>query len=159
MIIFIWGLPGAGKSTIGKITAEELGLSFYEMDDYLPTTFKEKMRAGELITDDDRDSFFKTFANKIYEISLKEDAVISGYVAKERHRKMIREKCDVKLFELVVRKEILIERLKNREDHFFKESTLEKVLKNYEPLVDSIKIDAEKEIPEVIEQIKTHCEK
>lgn len=157
MIIFIWGLPGAGKSTIGKMLAENMKLKFYEMDDYLSDSYKAKMKEGELITDEDRNSFFYYFANKLQEIDTEgEDFVVSGYVAKKRHSDQLRSIGDVRFFELVVSEDVLIERLKNRKDHFFKEETLKKVLKNYESLSESIKIDGEKSTEDVIKQITNY---
>ena len=44
-IIFI-GVAGAGKTTIGKLTAKALGWRFYEGDDYHPAANIEKMRRG-----------------------------------------------------------------------------------------------------------------
>ncbi|HRX17214.1 AAA family ATPase [Patescibacteria group bacterium] len=153
MIIFVWGLPGAGKSTVGRMLAEKLNLGFYEMDDYLPDSFKEKMKSGKLITDEDRDSFFSTFTKKLKEIDTGKDFVVSGYVAKKRHRDQLKNIGDLRFFELVADRALLTERLKKRKDHFFEEETLKKVLKNYEPLNDSVKIDAEKSIAYVVKQI------
>ena len=151
MIIFIWGLPGAGKSTIGKTVSKRLNMPFYEMDDYLPKLFKEKMEKGELITDEDRNSFFANFTNILKEKD--GDIVVSGYVAKKKHRDLLSELGDLTFFELDVPENVLRERLKARKEHFFKEETLKKVLLNYEQLTDSIKIDASKDIENVVKQI------
>ncbi len=31
--LFLWGMPGSGKSTIGRLLATSLGLPFYDLDD------------------------------------------------------------------------------------------------------------------------------
>ena len=152
MITFIWGLPGAGKSTVGKMVADQKGVTHLEMDDYLPLEFKNKMKSGELITDEDRDNFFTSFTEVLKKYG-NTDMVVSGYVAKKRHRDQLRSIGNLSFFELVVREDVLRERLKKRGEHFFKEETLQKVLKNYEPLTDSKKIDASKNIEEVVAQI------
>src|SRR5439155_19744600 len=52
MIIF--GVSGAGKTTIGKLLAEELDWAFYEADDFHSPGNIEKMRHGVSLTDEDR---------------------------------------------------------------------------------------------------------
>ena len=46
MVVIIFGVSGAGKTTIGQLLAKELGWSFYEADDFHPQTNIEKMREG-----------------------------------------------------------------------------------------------------------------
>ncbi len=36
--IVIIGMPGSGKTTIGKILSKELNLKFYDMDEYIQET-------------------------------------------------------------------------------------------------------------------------
>ena len=33
--IFLIGMPGCGKTTMGKVLAKELKYNFYDMDDYI----------------------------------------------------------------------------------------------------------------------------
>ena len=47
MIVIIFGLSGAGKTTIGQLLAQELGWRFYEADDLHSPANVEKMRRGE----------------------------------------------------------------------------------------------------------------
>ena len=43
MIAVIWGVAGAGKTTIGKLLAQELGWKFYDADDFQPAANIEKI--------------------------------------------------------------------------------------------------------------------
>ena len=54
MIVIVFGVSGAGKTTIGKLLAEQLGWQFYEADDFHPRANIEKMRSGLSLTDEDR---------------------------------------------------------------------------------------------------------
>ena len=54
MFIIFTGVAGAGKTTVGRLLAQELGWRFYEGDDFHPPANVEKMRRGEPLTDDDR---------------------------------------------------------------------------------------------------------
>ena len=44
MVVIIFGVSGAGKTTIGELLAQELGWQFYEADDFHPRANIEKMR-------------------------------------------------------------------------------------------------------------------
>ena len=54
MIVIVFGVSGAGKTTIGKLLAEELGWQSCEADDFHPRANIEKMRSGRPLTDEDR---------------------------------------------------------------------------------------------------------
>jgi gluconokinase len=54
MIVVVMGVTGAGKTTVGRLLARELGCDFLDADDYHPAANVAKMRAGRALTDDDR---------------------------------------------------------------------------------------------------------
>ncbi|MDP3748215.1 MAG: gluconokinase, GntK/IdnK-type [Phenylobacterium sp.] len=53
-LIVLMGVAGSGKSTIGRAAAARLGLPFVEADDFHPQANREKMAAGQPLTDADR---------------------------------------------------------------------------------------------------------
>ena len=46
MIVVVMGVTGAGKTTVGRLLARELGCDFLDADDYHPAANVAKMRAG-----------------------------------------------------------------------------------------------------------------
>jgi len=54
MVVIIFGVSGAGKTTIGQLLAEELGWRFYEADDFHTQVNIDKMHQGVPLTDEDR---------------------------------------------------------------------------------------------------------
>ena len=52
--IFIMGVSGIGKTTIGAALAEALDFKFVDADDLHPAENKAKMAAGIPLADDDR---------------------------------------------------------------------------------------------------------
>ncbi len=54
MIVIIIGVSGAGKTTVGRLLAAELGWEFFEGDDYHPEANIAKMAAGVPLSDADR---------------------------------------------------------------------------------------------------------
>ena len=53
-LVVVMGVSGAGKSTVGALLAERLGLAFHDADDFHPPANVAKMRAGQPLTDADR---------------------------------------------------------------------------------------------------------
>lgn len=53
-LVVVMGVTGAGKSTVGGLLAERLGLTFHDADDFHPPANIAKMSAGQPLTDDDR---------------------------------------------------------------------------------------------------------
>src|SRR5512145_1834630 len=54
MLLVLMGVSGAGKTTVGRLLAEQLGWAFHDADDFHPAANVAKMRAGEPLTDADR---------------------------------------------------------------------------------------------------------
>jgi gluconokinase len=52
--ILVFGVSGAGKTTVGRMLAERLGWAFLDADDLHPKANVEKMRAGVPLDDADR---------------------------------------------------------------------------------------------------------
>lgn len=53
-LVVIMGVTGAGKSTVGTLIAERLGVGFRDADDFHPPANIAKMSSGQPLTDDDR---------------------------------------------------------------------------------------------------------
>jgi gluconokinase len=53
-LVVIMGVTGAGKSTVGTLIAERLGLPFNDADDFHPPANIAKMSSGQPLTDEDR---------------------------------------------------------------------------------------------------------
>jgi gluconokinase len=52
--VVVMGVSGAGKSTVGTLLAERLGVPFRDADDFHPPANIAKMSAGAPLSDDDR---------------------------------------------------------------------------------------------------------
>jgi gluconokinase len=55
LVVVMMGVTGAGKTTVGSLLAQELGWSFADADTFHSVANVEKMRAGEALTEDDRE--------------------------------------------------------------------------------------------------------
>ena len=59
-VIFILGVSGCGKSTIGKLLSQDLNIPFFDGDDFHPEGNIKKMSNGIALNDDDRQSWLIT---------------------------------------------------------------------------------------------------
>ncbi len=54
MIVIVMGVTGAGKTTVGRLLAEQMGWEFADGDEFHPPANVEKMRSGISLDDEDR---------------------------------------------------------------------------------------------------------
>ena len=52
--LVVMGVSGCGKSTVGSLLGERLGVPFFDGDDFHPPANKAKMAGGVPLNDDDR---------------------------------------------------------------------------------------------------------
>lgn len=72
--IIIIGMPGCGKTTIGKILAKELNYNFYDMDEYIENTSGKSIKE---IFKESEDAFRKLETKACKELISKKRCVIS----------------------------------------------------------------------------------
>lgn len=58
--LVVMGVSGCGKSTVGALLGERLGVPFLDGDDFHPAANKAKMAAGIPLTDEDRAPWLAT---------------------------------------------------------------------------------------------------
>lgn len=73
-LVFI-GMPGSGKSTLGRLTAQRLGWEFYDTDPLIETRAGRKV--SEIFRDDGEEAFRKLETEVIREVCHKQRVVIS----------------------------------------------------------------------------------
>lgn len=57
MVVIVTGVAGAGKTTVGRMLAEELGWRFFDADDYHAPENVRRMEAGVPLTDEHREEW------------------------------------------------------------------------------------------------------
>ena len=91
MVVVIWGVAGAGKTTIGELLARELSWKFLEGDDLHPQANINKMRSGKPLTDKDRQPWLESLREVIERtIAAHENAVLACSALKQKYRETLR---------------------------------------------------------------------
>jgi len=125
MVVIIFGVSGAGKTTIGQLLAKELGWSFYEADDFHPRANIEKMRQGIPLMDQDRWPWLESLRELVERcIAAREDAVLACSALKKTYRRYLRVNAEVKLVFLRGENALIAEQLQRRREHFMNPALL-----------------------------------
>jgi gluconokinase len=131
--VVVMGVSGAGKSTIARRLADQLGWDFAEGDDLHPAANVAKMAAGHPLTDADRVPWLEAVASWIDgEIEAGRHGVITCSALKRSYRDRLRRP-QVLFVYLSVRRTELERRLKNRTGHYMPAGLLDSQLETLEP--------------------------
>jgi len=150
-VIVVMGVSGCGKTSVGRLLAEETGAVFIEGDDHHAPENVRKMASGVALNDEDRLGWLQTLANLIREV--RGPAVMACSALKEDYRKILGEACFVYL---KGSPELLAERLADRRDHFMPPELLASQLETLEPPESGLILDIRESPGELVAQIRTH---
>ena len=73
--IFLIGYMGAGKTTIGKVLAKELGMQFYDLDWYIEGRMHKTI--PQIFAERGEEGFRQIEHNMLHEVAEFEDVIIS----------------------------------------------------------------------------------
>ncbi|KAG6605665.1 putative gluconokinase [Cucurbita argyrosperma subsp. argyrosperma] len=138
MAIVLMGVCGSGKSTIGAMLAEAMGLTFLDADDFHPSSNKEKMSKGIPLSDEDRIPWLEKIRDTLREKMGSKNSVVLGCSAlQKQYRDILRSadpnyegigiRCVVKFVLLDAPAEVIALRLEKRAkegDHFMPSTLL-----------------------------------
>lgn len=119
MILIVFGVSGAGKTTVGKLLARQLDWRFIEADDFHPVANVEKMHGGHPLTDEDRWPWLQRLREQIQHcLAAKKNAVLACSALKRNYRDYLRVRSDVGLVFLRGDYALIEQQLCQRRGHF-----------------------------------------
>ena len=155
MVIIFTGVSGAGKTTVGRLMAQQLGWPFYEGDDYHPAENIEKMTKGVALTDEDRRAWLETLRDLIATVLAQGDnGVMACSALKQSYRAMLRSAGAVVFVHLKVNRRLIRERLQNRQGHFMNPGLVDSQFATLEEPQTVMTIDAALPPDEIVRQVR-----
>jgi gluconokinase len=128
------GVSGSGKSTVGGLLAERLGVTYAEADDFHPAANIAKMSAGRPLDDADRAPWLDVIAEWIAGRGAR-GGVVSCSALRRRYRDRLREAAPGLFFlHLDGSPALIASRLSARDRHFMPPGLLASQFEALEPL-------------------------
>jgi gluconokinase len=143
MSIILMGVSGAGKTTIGKRLAADLGWPFYDGDDFHPSVNIDKMACGMALTDSDRWPWLDAIRSMIeMRLASGQSAIVTCSALKQVYRdRLMTGLGDVHFVYLKGDFERIQARLDRRDGHFMKSDLLPSQFNTLEEPEGAIVVD------------------
>ncbi|MEV3874722.1 gluconokinase [Streptomyces sp. NPDC049906] len=128
------GVAGTGKTTIGPLLADRLGVPYAEGDDFHPAANIAKMTAGTPLTDEDRWPWLDAIGAWAHERGGL-GGVVSSSALKRSYRDRLRAAAPGLVFlHLTGDRALIEERMSHRQGHFMPTALLDSQFATLQPL-------------------------
>jgi gluconokinase len=155
MVVVLMGVAGSGKTTVGRLLAEQTRAAFYDADDFHPRANVEKMRDGVPLTDEDRVPWLEALRALVSScLERGERAVLACSALKEEYRERLHVDERVKFVYLKGDYELIEGRLRSRSGHFMKPQMLDSQFAALEEPRQALQVDVAAPPAEIVETIK-----
>ncbi len=156
MIVIVMGVTGAGKTTVGRLLATELGAEFLDADDYHPPANVAKMRAGTPLDDADRAPWLARLNAVLSERERAGRSVVMACSAlKAAYRtSLIDGLAGARVVYLRGSRALLAERLAARRGHYMNPALLDSQLATLEVPSEAIIVEIDRPPAEVVRAIR-----
>ena len=155
MIVIVMGVVGAGKTTVGRMLADQLHWEFADADDFHPPSNVKKIRDGIPLTDADRKPWLDLLHQAITQwIATDKSVVLACSALKASYRSNLKVSQEVRFVYLKGSASLIAERLHERHGHFAGESILASQLADLEEPEDALTINISSSPHQIVEEIR-----
>ncbi|MFD3314700.1 gluconokinase [Streptomyces sp. NPDC058656] len=133
-VVVVMGVAGTGKTTIGPLLAQRLGVPYAEGDDFHPEANIAKMTAGTPLTDEDRLPWLDAIGAWAHgRAGL--GGVVSSSALKRSYRDRLRSAAPGVVFvHLTGDRQLIEDRMAHRQGHFMPTALLDSQFATLQPL-------------------------
>lgn len=155
MIVIVMGVVGAGKTTVGRMLADQLGWQFADADDFHPESNVEKIRHGIALTDADRQPWLMRLRDTIAGwFQSDTNVVLACSALKEKYRQVLDVGPEVRFVYLKGSASLIAERLHSRQGHFANEQILASQFGDLEEPSSAVVVDISGTPSEIVADIR-----
>lgn len=155
MILIVMGVVGSGKTTVGRLLAQQLQWKFADADDFHPAANVEKIRQGIPLTDADRRPWLRLLrANIANWSSAGASIVLACSALKERYRQELTTGPAVQFVYLKGSPDLIARRLHSRQGHFADGQILASQLADLEEPKAVVTVDIDKPPEQIVTEIR-----
>lgn len=158
-VLVIMGVSAAGKTTVGRALAHDLGWAFYDADDYHSAHNIAKMRAGEPLNDDDRRPWLAALRRLVGDIVGRGDhGILACSALKQSYRRALTpagiQGGRVRFVFLDVPEPVLEKRIARRRGSFAPPELLPSQLATLERPHDALCVDGARPVSDIVKSIR-----
>lgn len=155
--VVVMGVQGIGKSTIGRLLAERLGVPFVDGDRLHPPRNIQLMAAGIPLNDDDREPWLHVVGETLAEHAESGGVVVACSALRRRYRDVLREHAPgLYVVEPWGPIELVSERVNARTHEYMPATLLQSQYDTLEPLGDDergIRVSIEPTPEEIVDAV------
>ena len=155
-VLFIIGVSGCGKSTIGKLLSQDLNIPFFDGDDFHSEKNIAKMSSGHPLNDDDRQGWLETLNDLAKKELTKNSCIIVCSALKQKYRDILSLGIvsKTKWVLLTGSFDTIYNRIKARKDHFMPSELLKSQFDTLENPEGALQIDISLTPENIVKRIK-----
>ncbi|HET7892121.1 MAG TPA: gluconokinase [Candidatus Sulfotelmatobacter sp.] len=155
MIVIVMGVVGSGKTTVGRLLADQLGWEFADADDFHPRANVEKIRQGRGLNDQDRRPWLQALHQAIAcWIGERKNVVLACSALKRGYRRELEVGPEVRFVYLKGSAELIAERLRLRKGHYADDQILASQFADLEEPEGAVAVDIAATPAQIVEEIR-----